>query len=182
MKKIIIKSKVRNRDEFEQKLSNMGMDFGPMYWQHDRIYVPRGYNRRSNLPRLILRTEMRSVDRPAKYSILLKRHIEDSGIDIVDIVQIREYTEMANIILQLGFEQRAEVSRRRQELTLGVDTKLYLDNIDRINGSYVKIETELNRDEKVGEERESLMKTLLVMGQDKGTIVAETYFELLERK
>ena len=104
MKKVIVKCKLANRDRFEDKLSDIDMDFSPIYWQHDRVYVPRGYKRGMNLPRLIMRTEMRAVDRPAKYSLILRRHIEDSGVDIVEETLVKDYSEMVSIILQLGFK------------------------------------------------------------------------------
>ena len=42
MRKVIIKAKLSSRDKFENKLSDIDMDFGPIYWQHDRVYTPRG--------------------------------------------------------------------------------------------------------------------------------------------
>ena len=84
MKKVILKCKLQNRDSFEDKLSEIDLDFGAIYWQHDRIYVPRSYKPNSNFPRLVMRTEMKAVDEPAEYYFILKRHIEDSGVDIVE--------------------------------------------------------------------------------------------------
>ena len=75
MKKVIVKCKLSGRDRFEQKLAEIDLDFSPIYWQHDRVYLPRGYKRGMNLPRLIMRTEMKAVDRPPKYFLLLRRHI-----------------------------------------------------------------------------------------------------------
>ena len=43
MRKVIVKCKLKNRDEFERKLSDIDLDFSQVYWQHDRIYVPRNY-------------------------------------------------------------------------------------------------------------------------------------------
>ena len=81
MKKIIVKVHLgKSREAFEQKLSDIEFDFSPVYWQHDRVYVPRGYKRGENYPRMIMRTEMKAVDRPPRYFIILKRHIEDSGL------------------------------------------------------------------------------------------------------
>ena len=91
MRKVIIKAKLSSRDRFEDKLSDIDLDFSPIYWQHDRIYIPRDYKRNSNYPRLIMRTEIRSVDKPPKYSLILKRHIEDSGVDVVEETTIKDY-------------------------------------------------------------------------------------------
>ena len=100
MKTVILNCKLANRDNFEDKLSEIDLDFGAMYWQHDRIYVPRGYKRSMNLPRLVMRTEMKAVDEPPKYSLILKRHIEDSGVDIVETTPVEDYANTVNIILQ----------------------------------------------------------------------------------
>ena len=175
MKKVIIKCKLANRDRFEEKLSDIDMDFSAIYWQHDRVYVPRGYKQGMNYPRLIMWTEMRAVDKPAKYSLILKRHIEDSGIDVVEDTFIKDYSDMVNIIYQLGFKQVAEVSRRRQEIDMGDNTVMYLDNIDGKNGYYAKIETKLNEGDSVEEVRADLVKTMEVLGEK--NIVNTAYFE-----
>ena len=73
MKKVILKCKLTSRDKFEEKLSDIDLDFSSIYWQHDRVYVPRGYKRGMNLPRLVMRTEMKAVDKPPKYSLILRR-------------------------------------------------------------------------------------------------------------
>lgn len=177
MKKVIVKCKLKNHDDFEKKLSEIDMDFTPMYWLHERVYVPRNYQKKSSFPRLILRTEMHAVDRPAKYELQLRRHIEDSGIDIVDTTIIRDYQEAANIILQLGFEAQNEVSSRRQELALGKGTKLFMDKVDGVAGYYAKIEAEIGDDDKVEEVRREIISTFEQFGQDVSTIIEDTYSE-----
>lgn len=177
MKKVIVKCKLKNHDEFEKKLSEIDMDFTPMYWVHERVFVPRNYQKKQSFPRLILRTEMHAVDRPAKYELQLRRHIEDSGIDIVDTTVIRDYQEAANIILQLGFEAQNEVSSRRQELTLGKGTKLFMDKVDGVAGYYAKIEAEIGDDDKVEEVRREIISTFEQFGQDVSTVIEDTYSE-----
>lgn len=176
MKKVILKCKLKNRDDFEEKLSDIDFDFSPIYWQHDRIYVPRGYKKNSNFPRLIMRTEMRAVDKPAKYYFILRRHIEDSGVDIIEETPIKDYEKMVNIILQLGFKPIAEVSRRRQDLKMGEGTFIYLDKIDNLPGYYAKIESNLTDNDSVLEAKEDLKKTFETLGES--NFVDSTYFEL----
>ena len=144
MKKIVTKVKLKGRDEFEAKLSRAGYDFGAIYWQHDRVYVPRGYQKGRNLPRFVLRTEMKAVDKPAKYYLIFKRHIEDSGVEIENKTEIKDYTEAVEMVMQMGFELLGEVSRKRQETKLKSGEKLYLDNVERISGYFLKVETELS--------------------------------------
>lgn len=166
MKKVILKAKLKNPDNFEKKLSDIDLDFSPIYWQHDRVYTPRGYKRAANLPRLIMRTEMRAVDEPAKYALILRRHIEDSGVDIVEETAITDYENTVNIILQLGFKPAGEVSRRRQELDMGDNTFIYLDHIDGADASvYAKIESMLHDGESFIEAREDLRKTFATFGE-----------------
>ncbi len=176
MKKVILKCKLSSRDGFERKLADIDLDFSPVFWQHDRIYVPRTYKPQANYPRLIMRTEMKSVDKPAKYYFILKRHIEDSGVDIVEQTPVTDYEKLVNIILQLGFKPMAEVSRRRQELKMGEGTHIYLDKIDNLPGYYAKIESELLDKESVVEAKLDLEKTFKTL--DESHFVDSTYFEL----
>ncbi len=176
MKKVISKCKLKNRDNFEDKLSDIDLDFSPIYWQHDRVYVPKNYRPHSNFPRLIMRTEMKSVDKPAKYFFILRRHIEDSGVDIVEETAVTDYEKLVNIILQLGFKPIAEVSRRRQELKMGEGTYIYLDKIDNLPGYYAKIESDLTDKDSVIEAKEDLKKTFETLGES--NFVDESYFEL----
>lgn len=177
MRKVIVKCKLKNHEEFEKKMTEIDMDFSPMYWLHERVYVPRNYQKKSSFPRLILRTEMHAVDRPAKYELQLRRHIEDSGIDIVDTTIIRDYQEAANIILQLGFEAQNEVSSRRQELVLGKGTKMFMDKVDGVAGYFAKIETELGENDKVEDVRKEIISTFEQFGQDASTLITDTYSE-----
>lgn len=176
MKKVILKCKLVSREKFEGKLSEIDLDFNSVYWQHDRVYVPKNYSQNSNYPRLIMRTEVRAVDKPAKYSLILRRHIEDSGVDIVEETTIKDYEKMVNIILQLGFRQIAEISRRRQELSMGAGTNIYLDKIENKPGYYAKIESEVNNSDSVTEARQDLEKTFKTLGES--NFVNSPYAEL----
>ena len=176
MKKVILKCKLKNRDEFEQKLSDIDLDFSPIYWQHDRIYVPRNYKPNANFPKLVMRTEMKSVDKPAKYYFILRRHIEDSGVDIVEETPVQDYEKLVNISLQLGFKLIAEISRRRQELSTGEGTKIYLDKVDGRSGYYAKIESDLQATDSVDVAKEDLKKTFKTLGET--DIINLPYFEI----
>ena len=177
MKKVIVKLKLKSRDEFEKKITEMDKDFLPMYWLHERVYVPRNYRKKSSFPRLILKTEMHAVDRPAKYEMQLRRHLEDSGIDIIETTVIRDYQEAANMILQLGFEIQNEVSSRRQELLLEKGKRLILDKVDGISGYFAKIEAELTEEDKVEKVREEVLEIFSQLGQDSKNLVYDSYSE-----
>ena len=176
MRKVIVKAKLSSKDKFETKLSDIDLDFSPIYWQHDRIYVPRDYKKHANYPRLVMRTEMISVDKPAKYTLILKRHIEDSGVDIVEETATKDYENTVSIILQLGFKPLAEVSRRRQELHMGEGTVIYLDKVENLPGYYAKIESEISPDDSVLEAKQDLEKTFKTLGESNFTL--EPYSEI----
>lgn len=176
MKKVILKCKLENRDRFEAKLSDIDLDFGAIYWQHDRVYTPRGYKPKTNYPRLVMRTTMRAVDEPPVYTLILRRHIEDSGVDIVEETPITDYSATANIILQLGFRQAGEVSRRRQDLSMGEGTLIYLDEIDGRAETYAKIESTLTDKDSIIDAKVDLKKTFETLGET--DIVEKSYFEL----
>ncbi|MBQ5812230.1 CYTH domain-containing protein [Candidatus Saccharibacteria bacterium] len=176
MRKVILKAKLKNRDTFEAKLSDIELDFSPIYWQHDRIYTPKNYKSKANFPRLIMRTEMKAIDKPPKYSFILKRHIEDSGVDIIEETSVKDYEKLVNIILQLGFKPAGEVSRRRQTLTMGEGTFIHLDKIDNLQGYYAKIESEVKPEDSVTEARLDLQKTFETLGESH--FIESPYFEL----
>lgn len=176
MKKVILKCKLSSRERFEDKLSDIDLDFSSIYWQHDRVYVPRGYKRGMNLPRLVMRTEMKAVDKPPKYSLILRRHIEDSGIDVIEETSIKDYENTVNIILQLGFKPAGEVSRRRQDLKMGEGTYIYLDKIETQPGYYAKIESNLAANDSVAAAKSDLQKTFETLGES--NFVETAYFEL----
>ena len=176
MRKVIVKCRVRDRDRFEKRLEDVDLEFSPVYWQHDRIYVPRGYKGRSNFPRLIMRTEMHAVDDPPTYLLSLRRHIEDSGVDIIEDSAITDYQGMVNVILQLGFKQFGEVSRRREEIKMSENTMLYLDTLDSDDSIYAKIESVLSEKEPAIQAKLELINTLRSFGET--DVIESTYFEL----
>ena len=176
MKKVIVKCRLLDKEKFEDKLSDIDLDFKPIFWQHDRIYVPRGYKKGINLPRLIMRTEMHAVDEPPIYKLIMKRHIEDSGVDIVEETPITDYTNTVNIILQLGFKPAGEVSRRRQSLEMSEGVILYLDTLDGKNESYAKIESIVSDSDSIAEAKTDLKKTLETL--DERDVVESAYFEI----
>ncbi|MBR2998357.1 hypothetical protein IKF34_01060, partial [Candidatus Saccharibacteria bacterium] len=158
------------------KLSGIDLDFAPIYWQHDRIYVPRDYKKNANYPRLIMRTEMKAVDKPAKYVLILRRHIEDSGVDIVEETTIKDYENTVNMILQLGFKPLSEVSRRRQDLDMGDGVMIYLDKVDNLPGYYAKIESVLEPNDSVTEAKLDLEKTFQTLGEN--NFINQPYSEI----
>ena len=176
MKKVIVKCRVHNRDRFEKRLEGVDLEFSPVYWQHDRVYVPRGYKGRSNFPRLIMRTEMHAVGDAPVYLLSLRRHIEDSGVDIIEDTKITDYEGMVNIILQLGFKQVGEVSRRREELKISKDTMLYLDTLDTDDSTFAKIESILDDKTTAVNAKSELISTLRSFGET--DVIESTYFEL----
>lgn len=176
MRKVIVKCRVHDRDRLEKRLEGVDLEFSPIYWQHDRVYVPRGYKGRSNYPRLVMRTEMHAIDEAPEYLLSLRRHIEDSGVDIIEDTKIVDYEGMVNIILQLGFKQFGEVSRRRQEIKMSDSTMLYLDTLDNDDSIYAKIESVLDDRAPAINAKYELINTLRSFGET--DIVESAYFEL----
>ena len=179
MKVVIVKCALKDRDRFEQALEREGHDLSPVYWLHDRVYVPRGYRPSANLPRLIMRTTMRAIDEPPRYALILRRHIEDSGLDIVEATPVTGYAETVSIISELGFTLAGETSRRRQELRLSDQTILYLDTIDGrdpASADFAKLESALTGDASPIATKTSLIHTLKSLGED--AIVEKPYNEV----
>jgi predicted adenylyl cyclase CyaB len=181
MKRAIAKVKLPNKTEFVAMLEGIDMKFSNAFWQHDRIFVPKNFEREKNLPRLSLRTIVKDTEKPATYALVLRRHIETKGIDVVNFTTVKDYTETAHILHQLGFELKFEVSRQRQELNMGDTVKVYLDKIDGLPGYYVKFESNLADDDQPEEAREDLIKTLEVLRVPRSNLTDQSFGELLEK-
>lgn len=179
MKKAILKCKLENPDDFKRKLSDIDLDFSDAYWYHDRIYVPKNYQPKSNFPRLIMRTETKSEDAPSQFYLILKRHLEDSGLDIAETTVIDEYEKMVNIVFQLGFKFAAEISRSRQSLVVGEGTYIHLDKIENLPGYYAKIESDVSAPELVTETHQDIKKTFYTLGES--NFIDNAYFEMKQK-
>lgn len=177
MKKVIVKTWLTDRDNLDYRLASAGLQFGRGVWLHERVYLPHDYRPGTNMPRLVMRTEVHNVDQPASYAMYLKRHIEDSGVDWVNYTPVGDYTEASGIIHQLGFRKKAEVSRRRQEIIVDSHTVMYLDRVEGAEGFFLKIEAELVENDSVEVLQSSLYRTLARLGQK--TFITQTYAELL---
>lgn len=163
---------------FDQQIAGIGMEMSPVVWQHERVYLPHDYRPAMNFPRMVMRTEVRATDQPAIYTMDLKRHIEDSGIDWVNSTQVKDYTEASGIIHQLGFRKVAEISRQRQGLRLDERTVIYVDKVDGLEGTYLKIEAELDDSDSVDALRADLWTILSMLGQE--TFLMQPYFDLMQ--
>ncbi|MDO4759602.1 MAG: CYTH domain-containing protein [Candidatus Saccharibacteria bacterium] len=178
MKKVIVKCRLKSEREFRAKLAEISLDFEERVWQHDRVYLPRGYRRGENLPRIIVRTEMSKAEEEPKYFLILKRHIEDSDLEIIDQTEVKDYLETVRIAQQLGFEKKAEVSRAREKIVVSEKMELILDKIDGLEGRYVKIEMILEEGESVRELTRETRNTLKILGCEKDSFVEKAYFEM----
>ena len=179
MKRSIVKMKLNSRTDFVATLGEINLEFSEAYWQHDRIFVPKNYNRDKPQPRLSLRTIVKDPEKDAKYSLVLRRHFDADKVDLVNITQVKDYTEAAHILFQLGYELKYEVSRRRQELNMGKTIRIYIDKIDNLPGYYAKIESDLSDEDDTLAAYNDLIETFRVL-KVRGNPVAKTYGELVE--
>lgn len=177
MKKLIVKSQIEQPEVFLNRVEAAKLEFSPAIWQHERIYVPRGYRPGLNAPRLVMRTEIITTEQPATYYLYLKRHIEDSGVDWINLTAVGDYTEASGIIHQLGYRKVAEVSRQRRELDLDGRTVIYLDQVEGLEGMFLKLEFVLDDLTPVEAARQELFTTLSLFGQE--TFLLQTYADLL---
>ena len=180
MKKLIVKSQVANLERLMLKMTGIGADFSPVIWQHERVYLPHDYRPAMNYPRLVMRTEVRATNQPAIYSMYLKRHIEDSGVDWLNYTEVKDYTEASGMIHQLGFRKVAEVSRQRQELWLDDKMVIYVDKVEGLDNYYIKLEAELMEGESVDMLRRDLFGILQMLGQE--TFIMQAYFDLMQNQ
>ncbi len=177
MKKLIVKSQLLDRGAFERQIAGIGMEMSPVIWQHERVYLPSEWRPNMNYPRLVMRTEVRTTEQPAEYFMYLKRHIEDSGVDYVNFTRVGDYTEATGMIHQLGFRKAAEVSRQRREVWLDNRTVIYLDEVEGVQGPFLKIEAEMDENESVEALRTDLFTILSMLGQK--AFMMQAYFQIL---
>lgn len=178
MKKLIVKTKLKDRKGFFRQVEAIGLELSPVIWQHERIYWPAEYKPHRNYPRLVMRTEVVATDQPAKYYLYLKRHIEDSGVDVMNFTPVGDYTEATGIVHQLGFRKVAEVSRQRQQAELDTKTRIYIDKVEGVPGTFLKIEAELDEDTPVGALKKEMEEVMKLFGQEE--YIEKTYAELLD--
>ena len=179
MKRSIVKMKLNSRSDFIATLGEINLEFSEPYWQHDRIFVPRNFNRDKSMPRLSLRTIVKNPEKDATHALVLRRHYEDKKLDIVNATPVKDYTEAAHILHQLGFEMKYEVSRHRQELNMGNSIKITIDKIDNLPGYYSKIESDLSEEDDTIAAYNDLVETFKVL-KVRGNPVPMTYGELVE--
>lgn len=177
MKKVIVKSQLENAYALVERLREVGFEFEPAVWQHERVYLPHNFQPKMNFPRLVMRTEVQETDQPAQYALYLKRHIEDSGIDYVNYTGVSDYTEATGIVHQLGFRKVAEVSRRRRVIRLDAQTAIFWDTLEGVDLPFVKIEADLMEGASAEKLRKELFKSLSLFGQE--TFLTQTYAEIL---
>lgn len=179
MKKSIVKMKLDNHANFIVALSEIKYQFSEPYWQHDRVFVPKNYDRDKSMPRLSLRTIVKDTNKNATYALVMRRHFADKKVDVVNMTAVKDYTEAAHILYQLGYTLKAEYSRRRQELNMGDTIKIYIDKIDGLSGYYAKIESDLADGDNPETAREDLIETFKVL-EVRHKPVDKTYGELLD--
>ncbi len=179
MKRSIVKMKLNSRSDFIATLGEINLEFEEPYWQHDRIFVPKNFNRDKSQPRLSLRTIVKNPEKDATYALVLRRHFEEGKLDIVNATPVKDYTEAAHILFQLGYVLKYEVSRRRQELNMGNTIKILIDKIDNLPGYYAKIESDLSDEDDTMVAYNDLVETFKVL-KVKGSPIPMTYGELVE--
>lgn len=179
MKKAIVKTKLISRYDLISTLAEIGYNFETPYWQHDRIFVPKNYDRNQSKPRLSLRTVVKQ-DNETIYALVMRQHFAKTGLDVIHRTVVTDYTEAAHIIYSLGYEFKAEISRRREELQMGETVRLYIDKIDNLDGFYLKIETVLDEDESPADARKDLLETFKVLNVRDAEPIDRTYGEMIE--
>lgn len=171
--------KLKSRSDFVIALGEIDYKFSEPYWQHDRIFVSKHYDRDKSQPRLSLRTMVKNPGKSAVYGLVLRRHFADNHLDIVNTTQVKDYAETAQILYQLGYELKYEVSRRREELIMSDTLRVFIDKIDNLPGYYAKIESDLSDADDPAAAYADLVETFKVL-KVHGAPVQKTFGELLE--
>ncbi|MDR1032516.1 MAG: CYTH domain-containing protein [Candidatus Nomurabacteria bacterium] len=180
MKLISLKSKLKSTANLLKALSDVDLEFSEVYYQHDRVFLPRGYEEGSGLPRMVIRTYVPD-GKDADYRLIVKRHSGGKGSDVVHSTLVADYTETVHILHQLGFSYAGEVAKHRQELDMEQGITLYLDKVEGL-GTYLKLESRVAKNESVEDVQSDLSQILQVLGIKEEDIFAESYRGLLSKK
>lgn len=180
MKKLIVKSLLKDRVAFETRAQSVGLQFSARIWQHERVYLPHDFRPKMGYPRMVLKTETRDPNGAATYIMEVRRHVEASGVDIVETTTVGDYTAATAIVQQLGFQKIAEVTRSRWEATMAANTAIYLDEVEGMEGCFLKIEVTLEDGASVEGVRKELFEILKLFGQE--TFVMQTYADLMKEQ
>ena len=178
MKTIVIKAKLKSKLDLFKTLADIDLKFGDIYYQHDRIFLPRGFKPDRNLPKLLIRTNVKRADKSPTYSLIFKRHLADQDVDITHRTDITDYTETAYTLHQLGFQLFAEVTKQRQNLIMDDGIRICVDQVEGL-GVFIKIESQIKPDDTPKFVYENLKKTLTVLKVDSSDIIDDTYANLL---
>jgi predicted adenylyl cyclase CyaB len=174
------KARLNTTDETNliKALQDVGLEFSEAYFQHDRIFLPRGYRSGSRLPRMVLRTKV-PVGKSVSYRLILKRETEQRGAAAVYATHITNYAETVHMLQQLGFGHKADIELGRQEINMGQGVMLYLDEVKGL-GKYLKVEVAKADDvEATAETTDELLEIMKLLGIREKTITADSYRSLL---
>ncbi|MDR0398008.1 MAG: CYTH domain-containing protein [Candidatus Nomurabacteria bacterium] len=180
MRLISLKTKLKNTTNLLKTLKDVGLSFGEAYYQHDRVFLPRGYKEGSGLPRMIIRTYVPD-GKEADYKLIVKRHSGGKGADVVHSTLVMDYTETVHMLHQLGFSHAGDVAKHRQELDMERGIALYLDKVDGL-GTFLKLESQVGKDDGVEDVQADLSQILQAMDIKEDDIFAESYRSLLMTK
>lgn len=177
MRKVIVKSQLKDRQQMLRQAEWSGMVFGETVWQHERVFLPSNYQPKMGYARMILRTDRAGEGQPDIYTLEMRRHVEENHTDIVEQTTVGDYVATAAMLQQMGYVQSSELARQRQSFELSDATVFYLDILETLDGSFLKIETSFDDDAKIDGIRKDMFQTLRLLGQE--TFILQTYDELV---
>lgn len=179
MRKIVIKAVLKDRDAAEMKLEALAPALGMPVWIHDRVFLPRGLSggsgEQKNYLKMILRTEMWALDRPAVHFLIMRRRIADNDVDFENVSQVHNYAEVLMMIMQLGFEMKGQVMKMRQKTELNKIGILFDKFQDK---DFIKIERKLDKGEDMAMIRGQMIELMMQIGIKPEDILEKPYFEI----
>lgn len=182
MRKVVVKAKLYTRTNFIEMFKNINQEFSEPYWQHDRLFVAGNYSYASDQPRLYLRTIAKDGDQNYQYHFILHRHLINSDFDIFHRSTFADYSELAMIIYHLGYDLKNEYARRRQELRLSQNIRIFVDKIEGLSSYYVKAEMLLSDEDDATVAKKDLIQTLIAFDINPRDFTDKTYDQLLEEE
>mgnify|MGYP000430345190 CR=1 FL=1 len=173
MLEVEIKAKVKNLDEIEKKLLEMGAYLIGIEKQEDIYFTSpfKDFKKSDEALRLRKSNEV--------YYLSYKGPKLDSKAKIREEVQVEVDPRIVIILENLGFSQGPKVEKVRKIYSLD-DVKICLDRVKNL-GDFIEIET-IQRYKETDEIKKELFDILEKLGIDKSNATIKSYLELLEEK
>ena len=181
MRIVAVKSKLPDVAALKKSLADIDFLFFPAIHEHDRVFVPTGFTHDPYPMSMVLRSTAADSKSAPTSSMIFRRYIPEKEFLLTHITEVKNYEDAAQILQQLGFTLRAEVTKHREICPFDSHTSIIHDHVPGL-GDFIKIEAKLKADQDPKALRDDLVATLGVLRLDPALITPHSYASLMKEK